>query len=221
MMKYFLIALGAVVFTVSLARANPIIEEEQTFMPDRWSKGLHLLVGGGTNTGVYVSDSNRLDVGVGPVLKTEVGYFFNDRWAAEWNSIVKFNFVDGYTVWDSLFTFGARYRFDSMSGMTGPFLRAFFGTTVNVLYFHSSPPPRYANFSRLQSEGPAVGFGWGSMEQTSKGLNWYWEALVTGEWLEVSEAINLDKDVPVSERSYLDDHAALYTLYVTIGVVAF
>lgn len=220
-MKKYLWALLSVIFVASTAKAAPTIEEQEYFRPDHWSKGLHLFVGGGMNSGLYVSDARRQDVGVGPVLKTEVGYYFNDKFAAEWNSLVKFNFVNGYTVWDTIFTVGGRYRFDSMAGMRGPFLRAFFGSTVNVLYFRSSPPEQYAKYSRLQSEGPAVGVGWGSMEQTPSGLNWYWEAVATGEWLEVSDAINLDKEVPVAERSSLDDHSTLYTLYVTIGVVAF
>ena len=47
------------------------------------------------------------------------------------------------------------------------------------------------------------------------------DSMGTGEWLEVSNAINLDREVPVAERSSIDDHSVLYTLYVTIGVVAF
>jgi hypothetical protein len=149
-MTKYLCTLLSFVFVGAVAQAAPIIEEDGHFQPDHWSKGLHLLVGGVLNSGVYVSDARRQDFGLGPVLKTEVSYVFHDRFAVEWNSVVKFNFVDGYTVWDTIFSLGGRYRFDPMTGMKGPFMRAFFGRTVNVLYFNSSPPIQYSSYSRLQ-----------------------------------------------------------------------
>ncbi|MBO9665353.1 MAG: hypothetical protein J7501_00880 [Bdellovibrio sp.] len=220
-MRHVIIIVVSLLF-VNIAAAKPVIEELEKFERDRWSEGLHLLVGGGANFGVYVSDAIHQDIGMGPVLKTEVGYFFNDRLAVEWSALIKFNFVDSWQVWDTLFSLGVRYRFEDFGGLHGPFMRAFVGSVVNVLYFRGDPPPGYADFSRVQFEGPMVGVGFGSMEETEKGTVWYWEITATGEALERSTGINMSADVPVTDgQSSVDDHSQLYSVYFTMGIVAF
>ncbi len=191
-------------------------DDEYKFRPDYWSKGLHLNAGGGLNMIQFQSDDDFDSLGYGLNFKTDLGYYFTNRFAVEWSSNVKFNRLDEYLVWDTLITFGVRYRIKEY------YLRAFYGKAPTVVFFQDNNPEDYkdSDASRLQFDGPVYGLAVGKMFESRNGLIWFLETSGTLQRLEEREAIRMDGQVPeviarTSERS------TQVSLYAMIGILIF
>ena len=191
-------------------------EDEYKFRPDYWSKGLHLIAGGGVNGTYYDSNESYGNYGYGLNGKTDLGYYFTNRFAVEWSSNVKFNKINEYLVWDTLITFGLRYRIKEY------YIRGFGGKAPTVIFFQGNPPNEYKNSSasRLQYDGPVYGLAVGKMYENRNGLVWFLETSATFQELNDRQAIKMNGQTPVvvsRER----DASRLYSLYFMIGLLVF
>lgn len=191
-------------------------ESDYKFRPDYWSKGLHLVAGTGLNAVHYINDDNLNKVGYGVTLKTDLGYYFTNRFALEWSSNVKLNRMDNYFIWDTLMTAGIRYRIKEY------FVRGFFGRSPTVVYFGSNVPEEYKSTgaSRLQFNGPVGGLAFGKFFRHKEDLIWFLEIANSWQKLKHREAIKMRGEVPDVVESG-DDNATVTSLYLTIGVLLF
>lgn len=191
-------------------------EELHKFRPDYWSRGLHLNAGGGINAVHYTSSDQFDEIGGGINFKTDLGYYFTNRFAIEWSSNVKFNTIDGYQVWDTLITGGIRYRIKEY------YVRLFYGKSPTVIFFNGDVPEEYkgTKASRLQFDGPVYGYAVGKYYQKDNGLIWFLEGSMTLQQLKDREAIYMDGQVPeVVERG--TDRGVITSLYLMIGILVF
>ncbi len=192
-------------------------EIEYKFRPDYWSKGFHLNIGGGLNFTEFNADKHYSGVGYGLNFKTDLGYFFTNRFALEWSSNVKFDRIHEYLVWDTLFTFGVRYRIKEY------YVRAFYGKAPTVLFFNHKQPPEYKNTkaSRLQFDGPVFGVALGkTFQHKEKGIIWFIEGSGTLQKLLRRDAIHMDGQVPdVISRE--NDNSTVVSFYLMIGMMVF
>ncbi|HXH31332.1 MAG TPA: hypothetical protein VNJ01_11010 [Bacteriovoracaceae bacterium] len=187
------------------------------FTPESWSKGLHLLAGGGMNTSYYTSLGYQGKIGLGLNFKTDLGYYLNDRWALELSSTVKFNKLHDFLVWDTLFTFGVRYRVRDF------FIRTFYGRAPTVFYSIDNTPLQFEERSvaRLQYDGPVMGFGFGQMYLTDGGTNWFIELTATYQDLERVSLIGLKGEVPVVIEQSRQEDTKILGLIASVGVLVF
>lgn len=190
--------------------------EEHKFRPDYWSKGLHLMVGGGVNASHFYSDDNYDEIGYGINFKTDLGYYFTNRFAIEWSSNVKFNKVESSLIWDTLMTVGLRYRIKEY------YVRSFIGRAPTVVFFNGDVPPEYqgTKASRVQYTGRVYGLGVGKMYKTEKGLIWFIEGASSFQKLKERQGIYMDGEVPVTVKNDNDD-SVITSLYLMAGVLFF
>lgn len=192
-------------------------KEETKFRPDYWTKGLHLNIGTGINISQFYSDVRFKHVGYGLNFKTDLGYFFTNRFALELSSNVKFNRVDEYLIWDSLFTIGARYRIKDY------YVRGFYGRAPTVVFFNGHPPDEYkgTSASRLQFDGPVYGASFGkTFQHKETGIIWFLEGSGVYQRLVERKAIHMNGQVPeVVMRE--KDRSSIVGLYLMIGMMVF
>lgn len=197
---------------------------DESFNPDAWSEGLHLFAGIGLNSSLYTSDVERIDAGLGSNLKADLGCYFNDRWAFEWSTSVKFNRVNEYLIWDTLLTIGARYRFqtDLLNGSS--YGRIFLGRSPTVIYFNGDAPEEYRDkgVSRVQFDGPAYGLAWGVMQKVKNKQTWFVEFAASVQTLEQHDGIQMDGEVPVVIMSGPQgDKSQIWSVYASFGILVF
>lgn len=229
-MMNFRMLVAALAFTISCAAQAQndylfkTIESETQEIPaiDKiWLEGLHIDAGMGIQGGVYLVEGSTRNYAVGSAIKTDVGYYFNDRWAWEASGLIKFSRVDELRIWGTELSLGFRYRLPSgWYDEQVPYFRFFGGSNINVVYTDGRKLPEFEeSYSRIQFEGPMVGIGLGGMRLTESKRNmWFWEVSVTGNWLTRESGIQNEKDVPVVvSRSALDGRSQLYTIYINLG----
>jgi len=197
------------------------------FYPYHWTPGLHLFAGGGVNTAAYSNQQNTFDGGVGLNLKTDLVYFLNENWAIEAGSSIKFNRVEGYLLWDTLFTVGLRTTLPSLLNYEfgQPYGRIFIGRAPTVMFLNGNESPTGTDnkdVSRIQFDGPVAGLAVGTFHTTENGLVWFTELGGSIQSLEQESEIKMEGEVPVviSNKS-VSDHTTILSLYLTIGVLAF
>ncbi|RYZ68053.1 MAG: hypothetical protein EOP09_10065, partial [Proteobacteria bacterium] len=85
---------------------------ERGFKADQWTTGLHLTAGAGVASTVLFSDVDPEEkYGFGLNIKTEIGYYLNDRLAVEVGSLVNLTRMSSeLLLWDTQFTVGIRSR---------------------------------------------------------------------------------------------------------------
>lgn len=215
-----------VVVTLLLLASHAARAQDVTppFKPDAWATGFHMLAGGGVNTSAYNSDRSHVDYGLGTNFKADVGYYITDRWAVEVGSDVKFNWSDGYLIWDTLFTVGARYRFESpVFHNEATFVRAFVGRAPTVVFLDNAGSP-YKNIgaSRIQFDGPVVGIGGGRFHINDSGFVWFFEWDVAYQWLHQQDVIKDNNDVPVVIQSgTVNDNSKIFSAFLNVGFLVF
>lgn len=190
-------------------------ETDFKFRPDDWSKGLHLMAGTGLNAAYYKKD-DFTEAGYGLTLKTDLGYYFTNRFAVEWSSSVKLSRTDKFTIWDTLMTVGIRYRFREY------FVRTFFGRSPTVFYFDDDVPEIYkaSGATRIQFNGPVAGLSFGKMYRHKDELIWFLEVSSTWQQLNHREAIKMKGEIPVVVESG-GDNVTISSLFFSIGVLLF
>lgn len=189
-----------------------------------WRHGLHIDAGLGLQAGVYLVEGASRDYSIGSSIKTDVGYYWNERWAAEASSLIRFSRVNNFVVWGTELSIGVRYRLPSgWYDEQVPYFRYFLGSNINVIYLDNQQLPEFDQpYSRIQFEGPMTGIAFGGMRLSQSKTVWFWEVAATAEWLARESGIQMDKDVPVVvARSSLDGRSQLYTIYVTMGAFIF
>ncbi len=208
-MKHFFLLL---LLIVSFAHA----EDALKFRPDYWTKGFHLNAGLGPQATYFDSDRRYNGIGVGTNFKTDLGYFFTNRFAIEWSTNAKFNMLNDFLIWDTLITGGIRYR------MKEYFVRAFYGRAPTVVFFNGKVPDEYkgTKASRLQFDGPVYGLGLGKYYKSKKNLIWFLETAGTFQRLREREAIYMKGEVPVVVGSEKDKSTVLSLLF-SIGILIF
>lgn len=194
----------------------------QRFQAQSWTNGLHLFAGVGGNTSTYHSASERIDWGLGVNLKTDLGYHFNERWALEWSSLIKFTRVNGYLVWDTLISWGIRYKFTS-----GPssclYGRAFGGRSPTLIKFEGSPPEEFQSqgVDRIRLDGPAFGMAFGRM-MSSENRTWFVEVIGSYQDVKRVEGIQIRHEVPeVHFHHSLSEHSRIFSLALSVGLYVF
>lgn len=198
--------------------------EEYYFKPDKWLKGIHLMAGGGLNGSIYHSEAERQNQGIGLNLKTDLGYYFNDRFAIEASSNVKFNKVSEYLVWDTLLTLGVRYRFEDFpfTKSKSMYMRAFYGIAPTVFFLDDAPEIyRSTDASRIQYDGPVYGLALGNMYETKKGRVWFMEYGLSYQNLKNVEGIKDDVAPQVVFKDASGGNIIIYSAYLSIGVLVF
>jgi len=208
-MKYLLLLF---LFTASTASAEEVLK----FRPDYWTKGLHLNAGMGPQSTYFVSDRRYNGIGYGVNFKTDLGYFFTNRFAIEWSTNAKFNSLNDFLIWDTLITGGIRYRIKEY------FVRLFYGRAPTVVFFNGNIPEEYkgTKASRLQFDGPVYGLGFGRYYKTKKAGIWFLETAGTFQRLKEREAIYMRGEVPeIVARE--EDRSTVFSLLFTVGMLVF
>jgi hypothetical protein len=195
------------------------------FKPERWLEGVHLFAGGGLNASIYNSAVERQNQGIGLNFKTDLGYYFNDRFAIEASSNVKFNKMKEYLIWDTLLTLGLRYRFEKFPFTKSKSIygRVFYGVAPTVFFLDDAPQVyRRRNSARIQYDGPVVGLALGNMYETKSGRVWYVEYGASYQYLRNETGINNKGDTPVVAFNDKNGNSIrIYSLYATIGLLVF
>ncbi|KYG65735.1 hypothetical protein AZI86_01275 [Bdellovibrio bacteriovorus] len=197
------------------------------FSPASWQPGLHLFAGGGLNSSLYTSDTERVEGGVGLNMKTDLVYFFNDTWAADWGSSVKFARIDGFLLWDTQFTLGVRRRLSSIDiwDLANPYVRVFAGKSPTVIFLDGNELPgrnQDGDVNRMQFDGTVYGVTFGSMTKTAAGTTWFAELSLSLQQFERESEIKMDGEVPVvTHEGPVQANANMYTVTFTIGALIF
>lgn len=196
---------------LNIAQAN----SELKFRPDYWTRGLHLNAGGGLNASYFDSDEQLTGLGYGLNFKTDLGYFFTNRFALEWSANVKFNKLSDYLIWDTLITGGFRYRIKEY------YLRGFYGKAPTVIFFDGNPPNQYSSkINRIQFDGPVYGVAIGRYFQYKKDLVWFLETSGSFQRLNKKEGIKMDGEVP-EVISVEKDKSTVLSVYLMAGILIF
>lgn len=200
------------------------------YSPSDWGSGLHLFAGGGVNSSFYTSKDRDVDGGIGLNLKTDLTYSLNSDWALELSGNVKFNRVDGYLVWDTPLTVGIRTRLPIIAlwDIGSPYGRVFAGRAPSVLFLNGGEAPKPnpnvqdSNISRIHFDGPIGGFGLGTLNKSKTGQIWFVEVSGSVQSLEQEEDVKMEGEIPVVVSSQsVDDHSTIYSVSLTVGVLAF
>lgn len=218
-MKSFFVSLVFLIFSLSA--------QAEEFSPYAWQPGFHLFGGGGLNSSLYTSDTERIEGGVGLNVKTDLVYFFNDTWAADWGSSVKFARIDGFLLWDTQFTLGLRRRLSSIDiwDLANPYVRLFAGKSPTVIFLDGNDLPGRSgdrDVNRLQFDGTVYGVTFGSMAKTEKGTIWFSEISFSLQQFSRESEIKMDGEVPVVMRENpAQSNATMYTITVAVGALIF
>lgn len=153
------------------------------------------MAGGGMNASSYKASNSGFVVGGGLNLKTDLGYYFNDQWAFDWGIAVKFNRIDGISVWDTLMTIGPRYQFKN----SPYFIRLFGGQAPTVIYSEGKGflNSKDDDASRIQFDGPVFGLAGGKIYKTKKEMIWFVEVAILHQMLTDRTGIENNGDIPV------------------------
>jgi hypothetical protein len=217
----------ALLVTLTASASFAQDETGDDFYPDHWAPGLHLFAGGGLNTSFYSSEHERVEGGVGLNLKTDLVYFFDENWGADWGSAVKFNRIDGLLMWDTQFTLGVRRRIPSewVWNLGNPYARIFAGRSPTVVFLDGDDIPGKVhddNVNRIQFDGSVYGITVGNLAKTKAGTMWFSELSLTYQKFENESEIKMDGDVPVVMREGpADADSQMWTLTFSIGALVF
>ncbi|AZZ35478.1 hypothetical protein CIK05_01235 [Bdellovibrio sp. qaytius] len=205
-----------IIFILPLLALAQLKETEETFLVDDWSDGLHIFVGAGINHSKYRSDTQNNNLGLGVNLKTDVGWYFNDKWAIESSASVKFNTYHDDLIWDTLLTLGARYRIEDY------YFRGFAGAGVLVVVLNEDEPTPNDNTKRIHMDGPALGLGFGRIKLTEAGKVWFIELNATAQEIRHRDDVAVDGQYPIAISSQaVNDNSTIYSAQFTIGVLLF
>ncbi len=216
--------ISKILFLILILISTNAFADKYYFKADRYQPGLHLLAAGGLNASMYRYNFDRQDQGIGLNFKTDVGYYFNSQFAWEVGSIVKFNSVSEYLIWDTLFTTGFRYRFEKFpwTESKGIYVRGFVGKAPTVFYIHNTPHIyKTSHSARVQYNGPVEGFAIGNMYNGTNNKVWFMEYGVSHQRLDRSQGVNNDGDVPVVTFKDSSRRIDIYSLYINIGILVF
>lgn len=216
-------------FTLSaliLLLTTPGARADEAFRAEYWAKGIHLLGGIGLSSSVYNNDSSRRHFGAGSYLKTDLGYFLNDSWSLEWSSGVKFNQVDEFLVWDTMFTVGVRYRipYVPIINSRSTFIRAFIGSSPTVVFLNDAAPEEYKDLGveRVHFDGRVYGAAIGEFHNSRSGRVWFYEASISTQELLQQDGIRMEGEVPISIlKSATNDQSRIFSVYVAAGALFF
>lgn len=212
MKKYIFI----IFFLLPLFASAQLFDNEERFLTDDWSEGLHIFVGAGLNSSNYHSNSRRNYLGLGINFKTDVGWYFHHDWAIESSASVKFNKLNGDLIWDTLLTLGLRYRIEEH------YLRGFAGAGVLVIVLGEDQPTANNNTKRLHMDGPAFGLGFGRTKKTETGKIWFIELNGTAQLITHRDEVAVDGQYPIAISSEpVNDNSTIYSLQFTIGGLLF
>lgn len=204
------------IFLVPIIASAQLFNNEEEFLTDDWSEGLHIFVGAGINSSNYHSNTRRNSLGLGINFKTDVGWYFNHDWALESSASVKFNRLNGDLVWDTLLTLGLRYRIEDY------YFRAFAGAGVLVIVLGENQPVVDKNTRRLHMDGPALGLGFGKTKKTEAGKVWFIELNSTAQQIKHRDDVAIDGQYPIAISSQaVNDNSTIYSLQFTMGVLLF
>lgn len=199
----------------------------QDFSPAIWQPGVHLFAGAGLNSSLYTSDSQHVEGGVGLNLKTDLVYFIDDTWAADWGSSVKFARIDGFLLWDTQFTLGLRRRLASIDiwDLANPYVRVFAGKSPTVVFLDGNELPgrdQSKDVNRVQFDGTVYGITFGSMAKTESGTVWFSELSLSVQRFERESEIKMDGEVPVvTHEGPTESNANMYTITLALGAFIF
>lgn len=211
-----LILLFSIFISTVFSHAN---EHKNEFSTNSWSQGLHIFAGAGLNTSSFKSTAEDVDFALGFNIKSDVGWYLNDRWAIESSASVKFNKLESDLVWDTLLTMGVRYR----TNQRGNYARLFLGTSQTVLYPSGSRPDWGQSASRYYFMGEAIGASVGRLYK-SKSINniWFVEFSITMQAIKSRKGVELDGEAPivVSDEN-VSDNSTIHSMYITAGVMLF
>ncbi len=180
-----------------------------------WKEGLHLFLGGGLNLSNYHTTGDTL--GSGLHFKTDFGYFFQEKWAIESGSNVKFAKVHDTLIWDTLLTIGVRRRLRD-----NYYARAFIGQAPTVFFTHDSPDLyKRSGSSRILYSGPVIGGGYGKFYQTPDDTVWFWE--IGGSFQKLDNAKGVRDKGTVPEVVFQTNRRAVevYSATFSVGILVF
>lgn len=206
------------VFTIFIGISLQAEELQKEFLPDSWSQGLHIFAGAGINTSSYKSTEQDVDFALGFNLKSDVGWYLNDRWAIESSASVKFNKIESDLIWDTLLTMGVRYR----TNQRGNYARLFIGTAQTVLYPSGSRPELEGSASRYYFMGEAVGASVGRLYRSKNENTWFVEFSVTMQAIKSRKGVELDGEAPIVVSSTnMANNSTIHSIYITTGILLF
>lgn len=204
------------IFIFPLVLQAQLLDTGEEFLTDDWSEGLHIFAGAGLNSSNYHSNTRRDYLGIGLNFKTDVGWYFSHDWAIESSASVKFNKLNSDLIWDTLLTLGLRYRFEDL------YFRGFAGAGVLVVVLGEDEPSTRPDTSRLHTDGPALGMGFGKIQRTEKGKIWFSEINGTVQWIKHRDSVIVDGETPIAINSEsVNDNSTIYSLQVTVGIMLF
>lgn len=221
MRKIFILVLLLLGSSVS---AQEILEKTAMGYSDFWPEGLHIYSGAGVNFSSIESANQRINLGAGSNFKTDVSYFFSEKWAAEASASVKFNKYK-VLIWDTHLTVGMRYRFREPShGEYGEYIRGFVGSGPLVVYLDHDTALALgdSDADRIHFEGPVIGLGFGHIRRLESGRPWFFEANISAQHLNYRDDVKMDGATPVVlHRESVKDDSNIYTVCLVLGIMIF
>lgn len=226
MKKHLLIVLALILSCKNnKAFAEENVPESTTFTSQHWTTGLHLMAGLGVNTAYFSSDLVKREAGIGLNIHTSVGYFFFNDYAFEVGTSVMFNRVKRLLIWDTLGTMGIRMRLPTYLAPVNshPYIKfaAGRGPTVFIAKGQTLGAIDQGG-DRTQIEGDILSASYGIFQNARDGTTCFLDLTATVHSYRQLETIRDNKEVPevISSRS-IKDHAGMYALALTFGVIVF
>ena len=216
--------IGLAVPRMALADANDV-PEATSFTSQHWTTGLHLMAGLGVNTAYFTSSFLKKEAGMGLNINTSVGYYFFNDYAFEVSTNVMFNRVKRTLIWNTLGTMGLRFRLPPYlaPAKAHPYFKIAAGRGPSVFIVKGKKPEFFdLGGDRTQIEGDVLSSAYGFFQNSRDGTSWFLELSATVNSYRKLEAIRDNKEVPeVIDARIVTDHAAMYAVALTFGVVVF
>lgn len=220
--KIALLILISSFFYSAFARAE---ELDPVFEPKLLEEyPFHIFAGIGANFSTFKSTDGDRDMGLGSVLKTDLSWYFNERWAIESSATVKFNRVDDNRnlTWETLLTLGFRYHLqEPFWGISNLYTRGYAG--YGVLVYYPDDTSIYDGLvDRYQAEGATLGAGIGRMMISEGRTTWFVESSFSIQHIANIDAIAMDGETPVvTGRRPIARNSYIYSVAVAIGLALF
>jgi hypothetical protein len=201
---------------------EPDLASARAFSPTYWTEGLHLTAGVGIASSIYTTDTQPDRFGIGPNIRTEVGWYLYNGMALELSSAVNIIRVSSsLKLWDTQFALGIRTRIGRFFSIDGgePYLRLYAGWGPAVAVFSSS---QSSGTDRIHLHGPLGGIGFGQAYSTKFGTVIFVELGATTHafrnYDEVRDAGVLPQTLA---HGAVTDGSQIFNAHLSVGLLAF
>jgi hypothetical protein len=201
---------------------EPDLDSAHAFSPTYWTEGLHLTAGVGVASSIYRSNAQADRFGIGPNIRTEIGWYIYNGMAIELSSAVNIIRVSSsLKLWDTQFALGIRTRIGRFFSIANgePYLRVYGGWGPAVAVFSSQ---QSSGTDRVHLHGPLGGIGLGQAYSSESGSIYFVELGATTHafrnYDEVRDAGVLPETLA---HGAVTDGSQIFNAHLSFGLLAF